>query len=109
MPSITRATQLGLWIVGVAWSTHFALAHDEVEAPAPPPGPVAYTEETCIDFAVCGRVGPPIPMHITNVHSGLVWRQGLPFLLSFFRFPEYRADDIVDPVVPAAEWEILGT
>lgn len=73
-------------------------AHDPEEGELPS-GPVEYTPDPCTDPSDCGRFGPLIPTHVTSVHAGLVWKRGAttPKLLSFFRFPEHRADDVVDP------------
>lgn len=56
----------------------------------------------CLDRAICGEVSPLIPMQSTEaVHMGLVWKKGSPTpkLLFHARFPEYKANDVADPVV----------
>lgn len=56
----------------------------------------------CLDRATCGEVSPLIPMQSTEaVHMGLVWKKRLqtPKLLFHSRFPEYRPNDVADPIV----------
>jgi hypothetical protein len=52
--------------------------------------------------AVCGKVSPLIPMQsVEAVHMGLVWKEKSqnPKILYHARFPEYRPNDVSDPVL----------
>lgn len=53
--------------------------------------------EVCFNPAYCGKVGPLIPTHVTATHSAFTWKYGAdtPKVLSFFRFPDMQANDVV--------------
>jgi hypothetical protein len=116
-----KATGLLTCILAIAWilgaldtrAIRTVVAHEE--APDPPfvatavqitddlPCFAVSLDNPYSDLAynpkVCGGLlSPLIATHTTNVHSGLIWTKGAkaPKLLSWFRHPEFRANDVVD-------------
>ena len=121
MKSAAKKASLVGGILAIAWLVGFGdtrlrrnlIAHDEEPDPpfvatevqitndlpcfavslGNPYGDPGYNAKVC-----GGLLSPLITTHTTNVHSGLIWTENAetPKLISWFRHPELRANDVVD-------------